>query len=120
MFKSIGEPDYRTRRSLATPSMARMLICVIGRIKSALITRFRDSDMTWDAASIGAARHDEIAKLDIKAKAVMTVAGCQLTGMKVRSVALQRARVSFILRRLVRLSRILCKCSERTGRWTVS
>ena len=64
-----------------------MLIVTTGRIKGAILTRVRDGDVPWDVDSISAALHDEITKLEVKPKAFMTVARCQLTGMKVRALA---------------------------------
>ena len=65
----------------------RIDLTLIGRIKAAIVARARDEALSWDAPSIGAALHDEIAKLGVKPKAFMTVARCQLTGMKVRMPA---------------------------------
>lgn len=74
------EPDLNTAEAFSMfKSLDRK---VYGRIKGAILARIRDGDVRWDVASISAALHDEIAKLAVKPKAFMTVARCQLTGMK--------------------------------------
>lgn len=63
-----------------------VLTFVLGHIRAALISRLWDSELSWDAASLLAVLHDEIDKLGVKPKALMTVLRAQLTGMKVGSL----------------------------------
>ena len=64
-----------------------MLTFQLARILVALIRSVRDTDLNWDASSLNTAIHDEVGKLGVKPKAVLTVLRCQLTGMKVRTSA---------------------------------
>ncbi|EKM60670.1 uncharacterized protein PHACADRAFT_110265 [Phanerochaete carnosa HHB-10118-sp] len=53
------------------------------KIVFAVVTRLQDSELQWDITSLSALLHDEVAKLGVKSKVLMTVVRCQLTGMKV-------------------------------------
>lgn len=63
MYKSVSSEDY-------------------GKIVSAVVARLEDPSLPWDVTSLSAVLHDEVPKLGVKSKSLMTAVRRQLTGMK--------------------------------------